>query len=53
MSTAANKQVVLSFLEHFSAGQLDAAMTLVADTATWRMAGKPDRFMIAGTKTKT
>ena len=52
MSAEANKQVVLSFFEHFSAGQVDAALALMADTATWWVAGNPDTFVLAGTKTK-
>jgi ketosteroid isomerase-like protein len=52
MSTEANKQVVLSFFENFSAGQVDAALALMADTATWWVAGHPDTFALAGTKTK-
>jgi uncharacterized protein len=53
MSAEANKNVVLSFFENFSAGKVDAALALMADTATWWVAGKPDKFVLAGTKTKT
>jgi ketosteroid isomerase-like protein len=53
MSAEANKNVVLSFFENFSAGKIDAALALMADTATWWVAGKPDKFVLAGTKTKT
>jgi uncharacterized protein len=53
MSSEANKNVVLSFFENFSAGKVDAALALMADTATWWVAGKPDKFVLAGTKTKT
>jgi uncharacterized protein len=52
MSVEANKQVVLSFFEHFSAGTVDAALALMADTATWWVAGHPEKFTLAGTKTK-
>ena len=52
MSAEANKQVVLGFFENFSAGKVDAALALMADTATWWVAGKPDKFVLAGTKTK-
>ena len=52
MSAEANKQVVLRFFEHFSAGKFDAALALLADTATWWVAGNPDTFGLAGTKTK-
>lgn len=53
MSAEANKTIVLSFFEHFSAGKVEAALALMADSTTWWVAGKPDRFMLAGTKTKT
>jgi ketosteroid isomerase-like protein len=52
MSTEANKRVVLNFFAQFSAGKLDAALALMADTATWWVAGKPETFALAGTKTK-
>lgn len=52
MSAEANKQVVLSFFENFSAGKVDAALALMADSATWWVAGKPEKFVLAGTKTK-
>jgi ketosteroid isomerase-like protein len=52
MSAEANKQVVLSFFENFSAGKFDAALALMADTAIWWVAGNPDKFVQAGTKTK-
>jgi len=53
MSIETNKNVVLSFLEDFSVGKIDAALSLMDDTATWWLAGKPDEFALAGTKTKT
>jgi ketosteroid isomerase-like protein len=52
MSVETNKQVVLSFLENFSAGKFDAALALMADSATWWVAGKPERFALAGIKNK-
>ena len=52
MGAEANEQVVLSFFENFSAGKFDAALALMADTATWWVAGNPDKFALAGTKTK-
>ena len=52
MSAEANKNVVLNFFEHVSAGNVDAALALMADTATWWVAGKPENFALAGTKTK-
>ena len=53
MSAEENKNVVLSFFENFSGGKVDAALALMSDTATWWVAGKPDKFVLAGTKTKT
>ena len=52
MSAEDNKKVVLSFFENFSAGKAEAALALMADNATWWVAGKPDLFALAGTKTK-
>jgi ketosteroid isomerase-like protein len=49
MSAEDNKKIVLSFLENFSAGKADAALALMADNATWWIAGK---FEMSGTKTK-
>jgi hypothetical protein len=34
MSAEKNKNVVLSFFENFSAGKVDAALAMLADTAT-------------------
>jgi len=52
ISAEANTQVVLGFFENFSAGKVDAALVLMADTATWWVAGKPDKCVLASTKTK-
>jgi uncharacterized protein len=52
MSAEVNKNIVRSFFENFSAGKVDAALGLMADTATWWVAGNPDKFVLAGTKTK-
>ena len=52
MSAEENKNVVLSFFENFSAGKVDAALAMLADTATWWVAGSPEKFVLAGTKTK-
>ena len=46
------EQVVRSFFENFSEGKVDAALALMADTATWWVAGNPQKFALAGTKTK-
>ena len=52
MSIEANKKLVLSFFEKFSAGKAEAFLAQMADTATWWVAGQPDSFPLAGTKTK-
>ena len=52
MSAEANKKVVLSYFENFSAGKVDAVLALAADSATFWIAGKPDKFALAGTKSK-
>lgn len=52
MSAEDNKKLVLSFFENMSAGKADAALALMAGNATWWVAGKPDKFPLAGTKTK-
>jgi ketosteroid isomerase-like protein len=49
MSAEANKKIVLGFFENLSAGKVDDALALMADTGTWWVAGK---FDLAGTKTK-
>ncbi len=53
MGIEENKKIVLNFFANFSAGQLEAVFAAMADTATWWVAGKPDTFALAGTKTKT
>ncbi len=52
MSAEANKNVVLSFWENFSAGQVEAALAVMADTTPWGVAGRPEQFALAGTETK-
>src|SRR5438132_12996173 len=52
MSIEANKKLVLSFFENLSAGQFDAFLAQMADTATAWIPGKPESFPAAGTKTK-
>jgi uncharacterized protein len=46
-----NKQVVRDYYRHVSAGERDAADALLADDATWWIAGKPERFALAGERT--
>jgi DNA-binding winged helix-turn-helix (wHTH) protein/ketosteroid isomerase-like protein len=52
MSVETNKQLVLSFFEKLSAGKINAALALLGDTATWWVAGRPDRFEWAGATAK-
>ena len=52
MSAEANTHVVLSFLENLSASRFDAALALMAGSATVWIAGKPDKSVLAGTITK-
>lgn len=52
MSIEANKKLVLSFFENFSAGKAEAFLAQMADNATWEAMGKPDRFPLAGKMTK-
>ncbi|MGH7963934.1 MAG: nuclear transport factor 2 family protein [Candidatus Binatia bacterium] len=52
MSAEANKKVVLAFLENLSAGKAQEMFGAMADTLTWWVAGKPEKFALAGTKTK-
>jgi hypothetical protein len=41
-----------SFFDDLSAGKLDDALALMADTAGWWVAGNPEQFALATTKTK-
>lgn len=52
MGAEANKELVSKFWKTFSAGDLDGALAMLSDTATWWVAGEPERFSLAGTKTK-
>ena len=52
MSAEANKKVVLSFFENFSAGKAVEALGQMSDNATWTVMGRPESFALAGTKTK-
>ena len=49
MSAAANKQLVRKFFEEFSAGKIEDALAMLADGATWWVAGS---FPLSGTMTK-
>ena len=52
MSAEDNKKIVVSFFENFSTGKMEQALGMMADNATWSVLGKPDKFALAGTKTK-
>ena len=49
MSAEDNKIIVTEFLKLFSAGDMDAALDMMADDGTWWVAGG---FPLSGTKTK-
>jgi uncharacterized protein len=49
MSGEQNKQIVTDFLEKFSAGDFDNALTMMSDDSTWWVAGN---IPVSGTKTK-
>jgi len=52
MSTEQSRLVVLGFVENFGAGRVDVALNLLADDATWWVAGTPGEFGLAGLRTK-
>ena len=52
MSAEDNKKIVVSFFENFSSGKMEQALAMMSDNATWSVMGKPDKFALAGTKTK-
>ncbi|MDB5066276.1 MAG: hypothetical protein JWM18_2710 [Chloroflexi bacterium] len=52
MTGEAKRNVELSFFDNVSAGRLDVALALIADDATWSVAGNPEQFALAGTRTK-
>jgi uncharacterized protein len=52
MSAEDNKKVVLAFLENLSAGKAQEMFGMMADSLTWWVAGRPEQFELAGTKTK-
>ncbi|MBI3758363.1 MAG: nuclear transport factor 2 family protein [Deltaproteobacteria bacterium] len=49
MSVEANKGIVLGLFENLSAGNADAVLGALADTATWWVQGN---FALSGTKSK-
>ncbi|GGN23040.1 nuclear transport factor 2 family protein [Streptomyces fuscichromogenes] len=48
MTKSDNTGLVLSFFESFNAGDAEAAFALLDEEAVWWVAGKPDRFPLAG-----
>jgi ketosteroid isomerase-like protein len=48
-----NRQLVLRFLTHAFANQIEAALTLLTDDATWQVVGNPDRLKVAGLKQRS
>lgn len=53
MSIQQNKQTVLRFCAQFGAADIDGAVSMMTDDATWRVVGKPHLYSGAATKTKT
>ncbi|QOU04426.1 nuclear transport factor 2 family protein [Pseudomonas fluorescens] len=53
MSLEKNKQLVTRYFDNISNGKIDSALELLADTATWWVAGNPEEFGLAGTKNKS
>lgn len=49
MSIVENKRLIADFMRLFSAGDLNASMSMMNETATWWVAGS---FAMSGTKTK-
>ena len=52
MSCEENKKLVTRFLAKISAWDLDGVFAMMADGATWWVAGKKDQFPVAGLQTK-
>jgi ketosteroid isomerase-like protein len=52
MSAEQNRQLVLKFYEHMSNLEFDKMFDLMAEDATWTVAGNPETFHHAGTMTK-
>ena len=48
----ANKRIAAQLFERLSAGQLDEALAMLCDDATWWLAGTPGKLPVAGTLTK-
>lgn len=52
MSVEANKKLVLSFFENFSAGKANEFLAQMSDTATWKAMAKPGELPIPDIMTK-
>lgn len=52
MSIDQNKQTVTDFFEHFSKGDIDGALAMMTDDATWWIAGKPGQAPVSGEHSK-
>ena len=48
----ANKRIAAQLFERLSAGELDAALAMLSDDATWWLAGTPGKLPVAGTLSK-
>ncbi|MGD9660169.1 MAG: nuclear transport factor 2 family protein [Porticoccaceae bacterium] len=52
MTTEDNKQLVADFMAHFGNKDVQGALDMMADDATWWIGGKVELFPVAGLKTK-
>lgn len=52
MSTADNKALAQTYFGHFSEGRYEQALDMLATDATVWVAGKPDKFVLGGVRTK-
>lgn len=52
MNMEANEQAVRRFFAHLAAGHTEACLAQMADDATVSVLGKPEKFPLAGIKTK-
>ena len=52
-TVAANTQLVLKFLEHAFANQVESVLAMLTADATWWVSGNPERLKVAGLKLGT
>ena len=52
MSAEKNRELVLKFYDHMSKLEFDEMFALMADDATWTVAGNPETFHHSGTHSK-